>query len=66
MAKPEILSKNEASTFINFSSFGFNNIFSFRNMGTDLFKKLKQHSHELITPCNLNTFLIPKTISTFS
>ena len=66
MAKPEILSKNEASTFTNFCSFGFNIIFSFESMGANLFKKLKQHSHELITPSNLNTFLIPKTISTFS
>ena len=31
----------------------------------DLFKKLKQHSHEFITPSNSNTFLIPKTRSTF-
>ena len=66
MAMPEILSKNEASTFINFCSFGVSIIFSFGNMGTNLFKKLKQHSHELITPSSLNTFLIPKTMSTFS
>ena len=26
----------------------------------DLFKKLKQHSHDVITPSNSNTFLIPK------
>ena len=66
MAKPEISSKNAASIFTNFCSFGFNIIFSFGNIGTDLFKKLKQHSHELITPSNSYTFLIPKTISTFS
>ena len=45
MAKPKISSKNGASTFINFCSLGFNIIFSFGNIGTDLFKKLKQHSH---------------------
>ena len=66
IAKPEISSKNGASTFINFCSFGFNIIFSFGNIRTNLFKKLKQHSHELITPSNSNTFLIPKTRSTFS
>ena len=48
MDKPEISSRNGASTFINFCSFGFNIIFSFGNMVTNLFKKLKQHSHELI------------------
>ena len=37
----------------------------FWNKGIDLFKKLKQHSHEFITPSSLNTFLIPKTISMF-
>ena len=66
MAKPEILSENGASSFIYFCSFGFKIIFSFGNIGTNLFKKLKQHSHELITPSNSNTFLIPKTRSTFS
>ena len=65
MAKPEISSENGASIFINLCSFGFNIIFSFGNMGTNLLKKLKQHSHELITPSNSNTFLIPKTRSTF-
>ena len=66
MAKPEISSKNGASTFVNFCSLGFNIIFSFRSIGSDLFKKIKQHLHELITPSNSNTFLIPKTRSTFS
>ena len=65
MAKPEISSENGASTFTNLCSFGFNIIFSFGNIGTDLFKKLKQHSHELIMPSNSNTFLISKAISTF-
>ena len=66
MTKPEISSKNGGSTIISFCSLGFCIIFSFGNVGTDLFKKLKQHSHELITPSNSNTFLIPKPRSTFS
>ena len=41
---------------ISFCSFSFNTIYSFRNMGIDLFKKLKQHSCEFITPSNSNTF----------
>ena len=64
--KPEISSKNGASIFISFCSFGFNNISSFGNQGNDLFKKLIQHSPEFITPSSLNVFLIPKTISMFS
>ena len=64
MAKPAISSKNGASIFINL--FSFNIIFSFGNMRTNLFKKLKQHSQELITTSNSNTFLIPKTRSTFT
>ena len=56
IAKPEILSRNGTSTLINFCSFGFKIIFSFRNKGIDLFKKLKQHSCEFITPSSLNTF----------
>ena len=65
LAKPEILPTNGASSLINFCSFGFRIIFSFRNKGIDLFKKLKQHSHEFIILSGLN-FLISKTISTFS
>ena len=42
IAKPEISSKNGASIFNQFCSFGFNTISSFGNMGIDLFKKLKQ------------------------
>ena len=57
---------NDASFLPNFCSFGFNIIFSFRNRGIDLFKKLKQHSHEFVTPSNFNTFIIPKIKSTFS
>ena len=66
MVKPETLSRNGASTFTNFCSFGFNIIFYFGNIGTNLFKKIKQHSHELIMPFNSNTLLIPKTMSTVS
>ena len=65
IAKPEISSKNGASIFISFCSFGFNTVSPFENMSIDLFKMLKQHSHKFITPSNSNTFLIPKTISTF-
>ena len=56
IAKPEISSINGASTLTNFCSFGFKIIFSFGNRGIDLFKKLKKHSHESITPSNLNMF----------
>ena len=66
ITKPEISSKNGASIFISFCSFGFNIVSPFRNNSIDLFKKLKQHSHEFITLSNLKTFLIPKTMSTFS
>ena len=65
IAKPEISSKNGASIFFSFCSFGFNIISSFRNKGIDLFKRLKQHSCEFITPSSSSTFLIPKTISMF-
>ena len=63
IAKLEILSKNGTSIFISFCTFGFNTVSPLRNMDIDLFKKLKQHSHEFITLSNFNTFLIPKTIS---
>ena len=46
IAKPEISSINGTSTLTNFCSFGFKIILSFGNRGMDLFKKLKQHSHE--------------------
>ena len=39
---------------------------SFGKISMDLFKKLKQQSHEFITPSNSNIFLIAKTKSTFS
>ena len=61
IANPDISSINGASTFINLCSFGFNTICSFGKIGMDLFKKLKQQSHEFITPSNSNIFLIPKT-----
>ena len=66
MAKLEISSVNGASTFTIFCSPGFIITFSFGNIGNDQFKKLKQHSRELNIPSNSNTFLIPKTRSTFS
>ena len=51
---------------INFCSLGFRMIHSFGKMGRDLFRNLKQQSHEFITPYNSNTFLISNTKSTFS
>ena len=66
MANPEISSKMELLpllTFVLLVSILFSLL---ENRETNLFKKLKQHYHELITPSNLNTFLIPKTMSTFS
>ena len=66
VANPEISSMNGASIFINLCFFGFNNILSFGKMGMDLFKKLKQQSHEFTTPSNSNIFLMPKPKSVFS
>ena len=66
IAKHDIPSMNEAVTLINFCSLGFKTTHSFGNMGRDLFRNLKQQSHEFITPSNLNIFLIPKTRSAFS
>ena len=66
IAKLEISSENGASTSTIFCSPGLRITFSFGNMGNDLFKKVKQHSHELNTPSNSNTFLIPKTKSTLT
>ena len=65
MASSDISSIKGASTFINFCSFGFNTIHSFGNNSIDLFNKLKQQSHEFMTPSTSNIFLIPKTRSTF-
>ena len=39
---------------------------SLGKIGIDLFEKVKQQSHEFITPSNSNIFLIPKTKSTLS
>ena len=55
MASPEILSINGAFTFINFCSWGYKIIQFSGNMGTDLYKNLKQQSLEFITPSNSNT-----------
>ena len=66
ITNPDISSINGALTLISFCSFGFSTIHSFGKMGKDLFKKLKQQSHEFITPSNSNTLLIPKTRSMFS
>ena len=63
IASPDISSMNGASAFINFYSLGFNTIHSFGKDGIDLFKKLKQQSHEFIMPSNSDIFLIPKTKS---
>ena len=65
ITNPEISSKIGASIFISICSFGFDIVSPFGNNGIDLFKKLKQHSHEFITHSNSNTFLIPETTSTF-
>ena len=66
IANPDISSIKGASTFINLCPFGFNTMCSFGKIGIDLIKKLKQQSHEFMTPSNSNIFLIPKTKSTFS
>ena len=66
MAIPDISSINEASTMISFCSFGFTSTFSLGKKGMDLFKKLRQESHEFTTPSNSKMFLIAKTKSTFS
>ena len=50
MAKLDISSVNGASTFTIFCSPGLRIIYSFGNIGNDLFKKLKQQSHELNKP----------------
>ena len=66
MAIPDISSINGTSTMISFYSFGFTSTFSLGKKGMDLFKKLRQESHESTTPSNSKMFLIPKTKSTFS
>ena len=66
MANPEISSNNGAFTFINFCSSGFKIVQLSGNMGTDLFKNLKQQFLEFITPSNSNAFIMPKIKSIFS
>ena len=56
MAKLEISFVKGASTFTIFHSPGLRITFSFRNNGSNLLKKLKQHSCELNMPSNWNTF----------
>ena len=66
MTDPEISSIKGASIFINLCSLGINITCSFSKSGTDLFRKPKHDSLELIIPSNSNRFFIPKTESTFS
>ena len=66
IANHDISSINGASTFINLCSFGFNTMCSFGKIGKDLFKKLKQPSHEFISHLNSTIFFIAKIQSTFS
>ena len=65
IASPDTSSMNGTSTLINFCSFGFSTIHSFGKMGKDLFRKLKQQSHEFITLSKSKIFLIPRTKSMF-
>ena len=60
IASPDILSMNGASTFVNFCSLGFSTKHSFGKIGRDLFKKLKQQSHEFITPITQKYFWYPE------
>ena len=66
IASPDISSISGTSTFINFCSFGFNITCSLGEICRDLFKKLKQQSHESMMPSNSKMFLIPKTKAMFS
>ena len=66
IASPDISSMSGTATFINFCSFGFNIICSLGKNCRDLFKKLKQQSHEFLIPSNSKMFLIPRTKSMFS
>ena len=63
---PGMSSMNGASTLITFCCLGFRTVHSFREIGRDLLKKLKQQSCIFVTPSNSNTFFIPKTKSTYS
>ena len=66
IANPDISSIDGASTFINHYSIDFNTMYSFEKISIDLFKKLKQQSHEFMTPSNSDIFFILETKSTFS
>ena len=66
IARPDISSINGAFTLINLCTFDFSMIHFFEKLGKDLFKNLKQQSHEFLTPSDSNTFLIPNTRSMFS
>ena len=66
IAIPDISSINGASVMTNLCSFGFISIFPLGKNGMDLYRKLKQESHESITPPSSKIVLIPKTKSTFS
>ena len=65
IASPDIASMNGASTLISFCSFNFSNMDSFWKIGKDLFRKLKQQSHEFVTHSDSNIFFIPRKKSTF-
>ena len=52
IANPDISSMNGGFTLIIFQCLGIKAMRSFGNMGRDLFRNLKQHSCEFITPSN--------------
>ena len=56
IAVPDISSTNGASIMTNFCSFGLIYVFPLEKKGKDLFKKLKQESHESITPYSTEIF----------
>ena len=60
-ANPEITSMKGSSIFINYHSFGINIICSLGKNSIDLFRKLKDDTHELIIPSSSNIFFISKT-----
>ena len=66
IANPDISSINHASIFINLCFCGINTIHFLGQIGKDLFKKLKQQSHEVVALSSSNIFLIPRTKSMFS
>ena len=56
IASPDSSSINGTSTYINFCSFGFSTIHSSGKIVKDLYRKLKQKSHEIITASNSKMF----------